>query len=144
VTEHRPPVVVRPLDGERVEVAVRGHRLVLDQPAPDGDDTGPTPVEVFVAGLAGCVAVLARRYLARHALPDAGLVVSAEYDVADRPSRVAAVRVVLTPPPGLTDARRRGLLAVASHCTVHTSLTVPPQVDVVLAHEEPPAGHGIS
>jgi uncharacterized OsmC-like protein len=135
-------VVARHVDGERFEVVVRGHALTIDQPGPDGDDEGPTPVEVFVAGLAACVGVLARRYLVRHGLPVAGLAVAARHETADRPSRVAAIRVTLTPPPGLPPHRLRGLLAVASRCTVHNSLVVPPHVDVVLAHERDPGGAG--
>jgi len=121
------------LAGDRFEVAVRGHRLVVDQPAPGGDDAGPTPVELFVAGLTACVAALAGRYLARHALASEGLQVVAEYVATERPSRVAQVRLVVTAPPGLSAARRRGLVAIASHCTVHNSLTVPPEIEVTLA-----------
>ena len=130
------------MDGDRFELVVRGHAFTVDQPAPDGGDEGPTPVEVFVAGLAACVGVLARRYLARHDLPAAGLAVTAGWSTTARPTRVSAIRVVITPPPGLAPARLRGLLAVASHCTVHNSLAVPPDVSVVLAHEGDPGGAG--
>ena len=135
-------VVARHVDGERFELSVRGHVLVVDQPGPDGGNGGPTPVEFFVAGLAACVGVLARRYLVRHGLPVTGLAVEARYETAERPSRVAAILVTLTPPAGLPPHRRRGLLAVASRCTVHNSLLSPPQVDVVLAHEGDPDGAG--
>ena len=128
-----PRVTATHLDGDRFEVAVRGHRLVVDQPTPGGDDAGPTPVELFVAGLTACVAALAGRYLARHALATDGLQVTADYGTSDRPSRVAQVRLVVTAPPGLSAARRRGLVAVASHCTVHNSLTVPPEIEVTVA-----------
>jgi uncharacterized OsmC-like protein len=125
-------VVARHVDGDRFEVAVRGHVFTVDQPAPDGGDEGPTPVEVFVAGLAACVGVLARRYLARHDLPVAGLSVSAGYSTQVRPSRVSSITVTITPPPGLTPHRLRGLLAVASHCTVHNSLTTPPEITLAV------------
>src|SRR4051794_23959986 len=80
---------VRHVQDERFEVAVRGHTLVVDQP--DTGDTGPTPVELFVAGLASCVAVLARRYLERHHLAADGLAVTAEHDVDERGTRVTDV-----------------------------------------------------
>jgi uncharacterized OsmC-like protein len=118
--------------GRRLEVAVRGHRLVVDQPQPAGDDAGPTPVELFVAGLAGCVAALAGIYLARHGLDTDGLAVTAEHEQGERPSRVTRVRLVLEPPPGLPPNRLRGLLAVASHCTVHNSLLRPPEVEITV------------
>jgi putative redox protein len=124
---------VRFVEGERFEIGVRGHTVVVDQP--EAGDAGPTPVELFVAGLASCVAVLARRYLDRHGLPTGGLAVTAEHDVADRPSRVREVRLVVRVPDGVPEHRRRALLAVASHCTVHNSLRTPPRVHLT---EAPP------
>lgn len=118
--------------GQRLDVAVRGHRLVVDQPEPAGEDAGPTPVELFVAALAGCVASLGGLYLARHGLAADGLAVVAEHEHAERPSRVTRVRLVLEPPEALPPNRLRGLLAVASHCTVHNSLVRPPEVEITV------------
>lgn len=122
---------IRHVDGERFEASVRGHTVVVDQP--DAGDAGPTPVELFVAGLASCVAVLARRYLLRHGLPTAGLTVRAEHDTAERPSRVSDVRLVIEVPDGVPAQRHRGLVAVASHCTVHTTLRTPPEISLTVA-----------
>jgi uncharacterized OsmC-like protein len=91
-----------------------------------------------VASLAACVAVLARRYLARHGLPTSGLAVTAEHEMTDRPTRVGNVRLVIRLPEGVPESRRRSLLAVASHCTVHNSLRTPPEVTLTLADARPP------
>jgi putative redox protein len=122
---------VRSVEGERFEITVRGHSVVVDQP--DAGDEGPTPVELFVAGLASCVAVLARRYLERHHLPTDGLVVTAEHDVEDGRTRITDVRLVVRVPEGVPEHRRRGLLAVASHCTVHNTLRTPPRISLTSA-----------
>lgn len=122
------------LGGDRFRIAVRGHETDVDQPVRDGGgDTAPTPTELFIASLASCVAFYARRYLARHQLPTRRLEVRAAYEFGSRPARVTAVRVELTPPDGLPPDRRDALLAVASHCTVHNTLTDPPHVTVSLA-----------
>lgn len=126
-------IEARQLDGDRFEVTVRDHALTTDQPVPTGDDEGPTPVELFVASLTACVAVLARRYLARHGVPTSGLTVTAEHEVTDRPSRVAAVRLAIHLPAGVPESRGRSLLTVASHCTVHNTLRTPPEVTITLA-----------
>lgn len=52
--------------------------------------------------------------------------------MGSRPARVVAVRIEVTPPPGLPPQRRDALLAFASHCTVHNALTAPPAVDILL------------
>jgi putative redox protein len=133
-------VTVRHLVGDRFAINTRSHRLTVDQPLADGgDDTAPTPTELFVAGLASCVAHYARRYLARHDLPTDGLSVTADYEFAARPARVAGVRIWVMLPDGIPADRREAALAVASHCTVHNSLTNPPEVVIALREMSAPA-----
>ena len=120
--------------GEAYEVRVRGHRVVVDQPADaGGQDSAPTPTELFVASLATCVAFYAGRFLARHGYRRDGLAVSAGYEMAaDRPARVSGVRLMVRVPAGLPPERWAALRAVVSHCTVHNSLAVPPPVTIDL------------
>jgi putative redox protein len=121
--------------GDRFQLQVRGHRLTCDQPPADGGtDQGPTPTELFVASLAACVGFYARRFLARHHLDAAGLRVEAAYTMsAHRPARVDRITLRLLLPQPLEENRRRALLAVVEHCTVHNSLRTPPEVRVTLA-----------
>jgi putative redox protein len=123
------------VDGDAYAVEVRGHRLRVDQPEEaGGTDTAPTPVELFAASLATCVAFYAGRYLHRHGLERAGLRVRTEFTMAaDRPARVASVRVTIVTPPGLSEQRRAALVAVASRCTVHNTLHQPPEIGIELA-----------
>jgi uncharacterized OsmC-like protein len=125
---------VRFVAREAYEVTVRGHRLVIDQPAgAGGQDSAPTPTELFVASLATCVAYYAGRYLTRHGYSRDGLAVSVGYEMAsDRPARVSAVRLAVRVPADLPPERWAALRAVVSHCTVHNSLVVPPSVTIDL------------
>jgi putative redox protein len=130
-------MIVGHLGGDRFAVQIRGHTITVDQPVGDGgEDTAPTPTELFVAGLASCVAFYARRYLARHDLPTEGLTVCTDYTVGGRPARVSDIAIRITPPPGLPPERRDAFLAVASHCTVHNTLHEPPAVEITLTAEE--------
>ena len=125
---------VRFVAGEAYEVAVRGHRLVVDQPTDaGGQDSAPTPTELFVASLATCVAFYAGRYLTRHGYGRDGLAVSVGYEMAsDRPARVGGIRLTVRVPAGLPPERWAALRAVVSHCTVHNSLASPPSVTIHL------------
>ncbi|MFY1632420.1 OsmC family protein [Solwaraspora sp. WMMB335] len=127
-------LTVRHVDGESYAVEVRGHRVLVDQPVSGGGtDSAPTPVELFVASLASCVAFYAGRYLVRHGLSREGLSVSARYAMAaDRPARVAAVRIQVGVPADLPPGRRAALRAVAAHCTVHNTLIDAPPVEITL------------
>ena len=127
--------MVRPLGGDRYAVQVRGHELIVDQPADaGGTDIGPTPVELFAASLASCVAHYAGGFLARHDVCREGLRVDMTWQMSpDRPARVASVTLQITPPPALPRERLPALLAVARACTVHNSLEQAPDVCIEIA-----------
>ena len=121
-------------EGDLFEIGIRDHLVHVDQPVDaGGSDAAPTPVELFVASLASCVAFYVRRYLARHSLPSDGLSIAADFTIAERPARVGQVHVSIDLPHGVPDERRDALLAVASHCTVHHTLEDPPEVCINVA-----------
>lgn len=125
-------ITVRHLGGDRLELSVRGHSLMSDQPVEGGGgDTAPTPTELFVGSLAGCVAFYAQRFLRRRGL-ERGLVVTAAYTWASEPSRVGAIDLRIEAPhlpAELLDAFRR----VVEACPVHNSLVQAPVVRFVIA-----------
>jgi len=137
----RPPrmpagqLAVTHADGDSYTIVTRGHTVLVDQPIDAGGaDTAATPTEMFVGSLASCVAFYAGQFLQRHGLDRHGLSVSADFTMAaDRPARVAAVRLRIAVPAGVPAERRAALLAVASHCTVHNTLQHQPAVNIELS-----------
>ncbi len=125
-------IFVRHDQGDRFTISVRGHHLTIDQPVEDGgDDMGPTPSELFVASLAGCVGFFAERFLVRHDIGTEGLEVHATYEYAkDAPSRVASIDVQLVIPDAFPESKIPTLMRVVDRCTVHNSLRRPPQVRI--------------
>jgi uncharacterized OsmC-like protein len=125
---------VRYLSGESYQVDVREHRILTDQPTDaGGQNTAPTPTEMFVASLATCTAFYAGRYLTRHGYTRDGLAVTVTYTMAtDRPARVSSIQLTVQVPADLPVNRWAALQAVVSHCTVHNSLTTPPSVTIEL------------
>jgi uncharacterized OsmC-like protein len=126
--------------GDRYRIRIRGHEVLVDQPIDDGgEDTAPTPTELWVAGLASCVAFYGGRFLRRHDLPTEGFSVDCGFMFApDRPARVGKVEVVVHLPVGFPEERRKAFLSVVEHCTVHNSMQAPPEVGIAL---EPRDGH---
>ena len=98
---------VRYEGGERYEITVRDHTIVADQPADaGGSDSAPTPTELFVASLAGCVAFYAGRYLTRHGLLPARVSACSHFRMApDRRARVADIHLTVRPPRGFPAER---------------------------------------
>ena len=129
-----PDIVVRHEGGDRFRVRVRDHELRVDQPVEDGGgDTGPTPTELFVAGLAACVGFYAERFLYRHALPTEGLAVECDFAFAeDGPARVASAALRVTLPAGFPESKRERLARVVEHCTVHNSIRHAPSIRIEL------------
>ncbi len=127
-------IAVTHAGGEAYAITTRGHTVLADQPADaGGDDAAVTPTELLVASLASCVAYYAGRYLARHGLDRDRLEVVADFTMATgRPARVGAIRLRITA-PDVPAERQAGLLAVASHCTVHNTLRQEPDIAIALA-----------
>jgi uncharacterized OsmC-like protein len=124
-------MTVRYQDGDHLEIDVRGHRLIVDQPiGAGGSDEGPTPTELFIAGLASCVGFYAERFLRRHSLPVEGLEVRCEFAMDLRAARVESVQMAVVVPAFRNESHRRALLAVVDHCTVHNSIRQEPKVGI--------------
>lgn len=110
-------------DGYSHELAIRQHRLTVDEP-PDkgGDDQGPTPQELLAASLAGCTAITVEMYARRKGW-DVGL---AEVECTyEKPAdRTAPTRFELTLrlPAALSEEQRERLQMIATRCPVHRTL----------------------
>ena len=113
---------------------VRDHELTVDQPVEaGGGNDGPTPVELFVATLASCVASDAVRFLQLLDQPYERLCVQTHFALADCPApRIAAIQIRILLPVPLTTVLEEGLQAVVGRCAVHNTLHVPPEVTVEL------------
>ena len=59
-------ITVQGISGYSYRVTMGEHDVIVDQPREEGgDDRGPTPTDLFVAGLASCAAYYAGKFLAR-------------------------------------------------------------------------------
>ena len=122
------PIRVAYQGGDRLLIGVRGHELRSDQPIDDGgEDTAPTPTELFLTSLAACVAFYAERFLRRHALSTDGLVVTCKYAFAANPTRIGDIDLNVEV-PALPSDRLEPFSRVIEHCTVHNTLRQPPEV----------------
>lgn len=112
-------------DGFRTVARIGRHLVVADEPAEvGGGDTGPTPMELVAAALAGCVSITLRMVAQRKGWPLEG--VDAEVEIVKEPVEGArprdAFQVAVTLRGPLDDAMRAELTRIASRCPVHRAL----------------------
>jgi putative redox protein len=105
-------------------VEVRNHRIVVDElPAVGGEDTGPTPHDLYDAAIGACKAITLVWYANRKSLPLTDVTVTVDRDDGDERKGTYRLRTLLTLGGDLTDGQREELRAVADKCPVHRLMT---------------------
>ncbi len=119
--------------GVQARAHVRGHQLTIDEPKPwGGHDAGPTPVELLLASLGGCLTVLVTYLAPQYEVTLTAVRVTIQGDIdpegfretnpSSRPGFVAIrYQVAITSPSPLD--RVRALIAHAERvCPVKDTL----------------------
>ena len=105
-------------------VAIRDHRFPVDElPAVGGEDSGPSPHDLYDAALAACKALTVLWYANRKQIPVEDIEVTVERDDTDERKGTYRLRATLTLSGPLTEAQREELLNVAGKCPIHRLMT---------------------
>lgn len=116
--------------GQSFDIRVRGYALISDEPVTlGGDDEGPTPSELMVAGLAACAADEVVKCLAAMGARIEPIEVGADFTWDASGDRVTSIRLTVTFPDEISqDAREAVLLSMLS-CPARKMLSEPPNVE---------------
>jgi uncharacterized OsmC-like protein len=68
-----------------------------------------TPVELFVASLASCIAYTASSFLRRHVPDLGGLQIQSDWQYSEKPHRIGAMHFVILVPQALTESEKKAL-----------------------------------
>ena len=105
-------------------VSIRKHLVPVDElSAVGGDDTGPTPHDLYDAALAACKALTMVWYANRKQIPLEDVAVTVVRDDKDERTGTYRLHASLVLGGVLTDAQREELLHVAGKCPVHKLMT---------------------
>jgi len=106
-------------DGTAHRISIRGHEIVADMSAPDGDDAGPDPHDLYDAALGACKAMTMLWYAQRNAIPVEDIHVGVVRDASQERKGIykLTTRIALTGP--MSDEQHDKLIAVAAKCPVH-------------------------
>ncbi len=108
----------------RHHVQIRNHHFAVDElPSVGGEDTGPTPHDLYDAALGACKALTVLWYANRKQIPLTDVAVSVDRDDADERKGTYRLKTTLALGGELTDAQREELLNVAGKCPVHKLMT---------------------
>lgn len=118
------------------DIAMRQFQLTADEPdSVGGDDQGPTPTELLLAGLGSCKAITIKMYAERKGWPMDHVYVSAESHTVEKQT-VITTYVTLT--GDLTDDQRDRLQEIGDRCPVHRLLSGNTEIHTVLTHPTAP------
>ena len=124
-------MTIRHMEGRTFEGEVRGHRFPIDLPKEmRGKDTGPTPPELFVAGLAACIGMYVVFYCEKTRLSPAGLTVETSFEKAANPDRISKINISFSLPSLATEEHKAGALKEAEKCLVHNTLLQKPEINI--------------
>ena len=114
------------------QVIAGRHLLAADEPPPIGDDAGPTPYDLLLAGLGACTSMTVRMYADRKGWPLARVRVTLRHsrihakDCADCETRTGWIDHIdrdIELSGELDDSQRQRLLDIGETCPVHHTLT---------------------
>lgn len=132
----RPPagvVLVEEIDADRFSqrITAGSHSFVADEPRGTGDDLGPNPYDLLLAGLGACTSMTLRMYARRKDLPLDGVRVTLSHerthsddcaDPDDAACKIERIERHVELRGDLSDRDRKVLGAIADRCPVHRTL----------------------
>ena len=105
-------------------VHIGSHQLVADiTEAEGGDDTGPSPHDLYDAALGACKALTVMWYARKKGIPVDDIQTRVERDAADERKGIYRLTTTLKVQGALSDAQLKELDAVAQKCPVHKLMT---------------------
>ena len=119
-------IVVRLSGGRRVEAQLGRHRVLTDQPRSNGgEDSAPSPFQLFLASLGTCAGIFVQGFCAKRGIPydDIRLIERPTYGPS---GALDSVEFELQLPPDFPPQYREALLRVIDQCSVKRVLQSPP------------------
>jgi putative redox protein len=123
-------ITVKHRHGQSFDIRVRGYALISDEPVTlGGDDEGPTPTELMVAGLAACAADETVSCLASSGEKFEPTEVGADFAWDLDSGRVASIRLSISLADEISDSTRDNVLRAMRSCAARKMLVEPPTIE---------------
>ena len=118
----------------RSRLTMRGHTLHGDEPIENGGkDTGPTPTELVLSGLASCTVSTLRMYADKKGWNVDKIEVEIRIQTTKTETgQSAEIESVIAITGDITDEQKLRMLEIARKCPVHKLLTNPIRINSML------------
>lgn len=123
-------IIVSLPGGRRVDAQVGRHTVHTDQPAEHGgDDTAPSPFDLFLAAMGACAGIFIQGFCAKRSIPSEGIRII-ERPHFDDEGVLSAVDFEVRLPPGFPERYRGAVERVAEQCSVKKAIAAQPEFRV--------------
>src|SRR5579864_5219156 len=103
--------------GDSFDIRVRGYALISDEPVTlGGDDEGPTPTELMVAGLAACAADEVVKCLVSLGKSFQSTEVTADFAWDRSSCRISSIHLMVKLPEEVDESAREALMQAMLSC----------------------------
>ena len=117
--------------GAKVDAAFMGFRVQTDQPTlGGGDNTAPTPFQVFLASLGTCAGIFVLGFCRQRGLPTEGIRLIQRIDFNRVSHLLDAVEIEIQVPPSFPQKYHEALVRSADQCLVKRVIENPPKFTV--------------
>ncbi|MFA5008072.1 MAG: OsmC family protein [Candidatus Omnitrophota bacterium] len=108
-----------------------GTRIYVDLSKEEA--SGPNPLEVFLASVASCVCVYAKKYLTQHSIEFKELRVEATAELSkDPPTRLVDIRIKTHTDAKLNSAEKEVFLRFMKNCPIHNTVIHTKSIEIDL------------
>jgi putative redox protein len=122
-------ITARSIKNYQVEITAGNHQFLSDEPLGIGDDAGPNPFELLLAGLASCTIITLQMYAQRKNWPLEQVEMSLDMRSVENlnsegiKTRSTLIDCRLNLQGELTQEQIQRLTDIASRCPVHRTLS---------------------
>lgn len=123
--------------GLRVDAHFNGHTVRTDQPtAGGGDNSAPTPFEVFLSSLGTCAGIYVLSFCRQHNLPTEGIRIVQQSHTHPLTGGVNKVEIEIHVPSSFPKQYISALIRSAELCKVKKTLENPPLFEIATREME--------
>ena len=115
--------------GQKVDSEIRGFKIPTDQPS--GDNSAPTPFELFLASLASCTGIALLSFCQNKDIDTEGLSLEANVE-KDSAGNVTKMITEITLPKDFPDKYLSSVERIAGTCKVKRHLENKPEFEIIV------------